>query len=77
MYVNVRFIDQPEKVILVPSKAVLQGEDDSFVFVEVAPNEYTRKNVTIGGISGNQTVILSGLEKGDKIVSEGEFICLN
>lgn len=71
MYVNVRFIDQPEKVILVPSRAVLQGEDDSFVFVEVAPNEYIRKNVVIGGVSGNQTVILSGLEKGDKIVSEG------
>jgi len=71
MYVNVRFIDQPEKVILVPSRAVLQGEDDSFVFVEIAPNEYTRKNVIIGGVSGNQTVILSGLEKGDKVVSEG------
>lgn len=71
MYVNVRFIDQPEKVILVPSRAVLQGEDDSFVFVEVAPHAYSRKNVVIGGVSGNQTVILSGLEKGDKIVSEG------
>ncbi|MTG96625.1 MULTISPECIES: efflux RND transporter periplasmic adaptor subunit [Myroides] len=71
MYVNVRFIDQPEKVILVPSRSILQGEDDSFVFVAVSEHSYVRKNVKIGGVSGDKTVILSGLDKGDKVVSEG------
>ncbi|MEC4113686.1 efflux RND transporter periplasmic adaptor subunit [Myroides pelagicus] len=71
MYVSVRFIDQPEKVILVPSRAILQGEDDSYVFVEVAENSYIRKNVKIGGVSGDKTVILSGIEKGDRVVNEG------
>jgi len=71
MYVSVRFIDQPEQVILVPSRAVLQGEDESFVFVEVNTNEFTRKNVVVGGVSGDRTVIISGLQKGDKVVSEG------
>lgn len=71
MYVNVRFIDQPEDVILIPSRAVLQGEDDSFVFVKVGADQYKKKNVVIGGVSGDKTVILSGLEKGDEVVSEG------
>ncbi len=71
MYVNVRFIDQPEQVILVPSRAVLQGEDHSFVFIEVAPFEYLRKNVVVAGVSGDRTVIVSGLQNGDKVVSEG------
>ncbi|WP_010249423.1 efflux RND transporter periplasmic adaptor subunit [Myroides injenensis] len=71
MYVNVRFIDQPEKVILVPSRAVLQGEDSSFVYVEVSPNSYQQKNIEVGGVSGDKTVVLSGLNKGDKVVYEG------
>ncbi|MDR0228986.1 MAG: efflux RND transporter periplasmic adaptor subunit [Flavobacteriaceae bacterium] len=71
MYVNVRFIDKPEQVMLVSSKAVMQGEDESFVFVKVGENQYTRKNITIGGVSKDKTVVLSGLSAGDEIVSEG------
>ncbi|WP_267740636.1 efflux RND transporter periplasmic adaptor subunit [Myroides injenensis] len=71
MYVNVRFIDQPEKVILIPSRAVLQGEESSFVYVEVGPNAYQQKNIKEGGVSGDKTVVLSGLTKGDKVVYEG------
>lgn len=71
MYVSVRFIDQPEPVILVPSRAVLQGEDNSFVFVKVGENKYAKKSIVIGGVSGDKTVILSGLDKQDEVVSEG------
>ena len=71
MYVNVRFIDQPVEVILVPSKSVLQGEDSAFVFVEEGTNAYRRKDVKIGGVKDDYTVILEGLSVGDRIVSEG------
>lgn len=71
MYVNVRFIDKPEQVILVPSKAVLQGEEQSFVFVKVGENQFTRKNIVVGGSSDKKTVILSGLQSDDEVVSEG------
>ncbi|MHC5353159.1 efflux RND transporter periplasmic adaptor subunit [Myroides sp. LJL115] len=71
MYVSVRFIDKPQKVLLVPTSAIMQGEKDSFVFVEIAPFEFVRKNVIIGGVDQDNTVITSGLLPEDVVVSQG------
>lgn len=71
MYVSVRFIDKPQQVLMVPTSAIMQGENDSFVFVEVGDYEFVRKNIQVGGQSKDQTVILSGLDSKDKVVSQG------
>ncbi|MHC5201019.1 efflux RND transporter periplasmic adaptor subunit [Myroides sp. LJL119] len=71
MYVNVRFKDKPQPVLLIPTSSIMQAENRAFVYVEVAPFEFVIKNVEIGGVKGNQSVITTGLQPGDKVVSEG------
>lgn len=77
MYVTVNFVDAPTNAILVPSKAVLQMNDASFVFVETAAGKYIKRKVGTAGTEGERIVIKSGLSNGDKIVSEGGFYLLD
>nr|WP_068889459.1 efflux RND transporter periplasmic adaptor subunit [Pedobacter panaciterrae] len=76
MYVTVNFVDAPVKAILIPSKAVLQDNDSSFVFVETASGRYMKRKVEIGGTDSDRVIIQSGLYNGDKVVSEGGFYLL-
>lgn len=77
MYVTVNFIDAPTNAILVPSKAVLQMNDASFVFIEIAAGKYIKRKVETAGTEGERVVIKSGLSNGDKIISEGGFYLLD
>lgn len=73
MYVTVNFIDAPMSAILIPSKAILQTDDASFVFVETSAGRYVKRKVETGGSDGDRLVIRSGLNPGDRVVSEGGF----
>ncbi|WP_306349771.1 efflux RND transporter periplasmic adaptor subunit [Flavobacterium sp. '19STA2R22 D10 B1'] len=76
MFVNVRFIDTPENTILIPEKAVLQFNDDAFVFVQTQPNSYTRRKIEVGDKNKGRIVVKSGLKPGEIIVSEGGIFLL-
>jgi cobalt-zinc-cadmium efflux system membrane fusion protein len=77
MYVTVNFIVAPVNAILIPSKALLQMNDASFVFIETAAGRYVKRKVETAGTQGERIVIQSGLNNGDKIVSEGSFYLLD
>ncbi|OMP75875.1 MULTISPECIES: efflux RND transporter periplasmic adaptor subunit [unclassified Chitinophaga] len=77
MYVTVNFIVAPVNAILIPSKALLQMNDASFVFIETAAGKYIKRKVETAGTQGERIVIQSGLNNGDKIVSEGGFYLLD
>jgi len=76
MYVTVKFIDTPEKTILIPSKAVLQFNDKSFVFVQAKEGQYLRRFVETGVTVNDRIQIISGLNPGEVIISEGAFYLL-
>lgn len=76
MYVTVNFIDAPTTAILVPAKAILQSNDTSFVFIEASPGKYTKRKVETDRTENDRVVIKSGLNPGDKIISEGGFYLL-
>lgn len=76
MYVNVNFMDAPASVITVPTKALLQMNESSFVFVIGADGRYSKRKVETAGSTGDRVVIKSGLKKDEKIVSEGGFYLL-
>lgn len=76
MYVTVQFIDTPEPAILIPSKAVLQMDDNQFVFVQVGPNRYEKRKIETEGTSNGKVVVKSGLRSGDVIVIEGGIYLL-
>jgi multidrug efflux system membrane fusion protein len=58
--------------VLVPSAAVQTGQDGQFVFV-VKNNKANMKKVTIGRIVGSDTVIESGVDAGDQVVTDGQL----
>jgi multidrug efflux system membrane fusion protein len=58
--------------VTVPSAAVQTGQDGQFVFV-VKNNKADMKKVKIGRIVGSNTVIESGIDAGDQVVTDGQL----
>jgi cobalt-zinc-cadmium efflux system membrane fusion protein len=78
MYANIQFNDTPVNAILIPTKAVFLMNENSFVFLEIAPNKYMRRKIIIDGddpVTG-KIVVKSGLNVGDKIITEGGYFLL-
>lgn len=70
-------MDKPRNTILVPAKSVLQHDDSSFVFVEVADGNFMRRNVVTGDSVDDKIIITSGLENNETIITEGAFYLLD
>ncbi|MBS1598387.1 MAG: efflux RND transporter periplasmic adaptor subunit [Bacteroidetes bacterium] len=77
MYVTVDFINAPTSAILIPAKAVMQANDESFVFVEVSSDKYLKRKIEPEGSENSKIVIKSGLNENERIISEGGFYLLN
>jgi cobalt-zinc-cadmium efflux system membrane fusion protein len=73
MYGTVRFIAMPLQDIIVPNSAILQDEGTLYVIVSEGGNKFRKANVTVRPVGEMQSVILSGVNEGEKIVTEGAF----
>jgi cobalt-zinc-cadmium efflux system membrane fusion protein len=73
MYTTVHFLSVPVGQIQIPEKTLLQGEKDSYVFVQIAPLVFVRTSVTVETTENGIAVISEGLRPGDKIISEGGY----
>lgn len=71
MYATVQIETQENGQISVPPSALLMNNDEVTVFVEVKPNTYVRKTVTLGSEDENNVQILSGLAPTDRVVISG------
>ncbi len=61
-----------KNVLAVPVSAVLHNEqNEPFVYVEVQPDKFAQRLVTVGAQQNDEQEILSGLKKGENVVSEG------
>ncbi len=78
MYVNVAFgsMGAAERTVpVVPRSAVQNMNDKQIVFVATdKPNVFVIKAVRLGKDSDGRSVVLEGLNVGDKIVTEGSFL---
>jgi membrane fusion protein, multidrug efflux system len=54
----------------VPQAAVSTGEQGTFVFIANAKNQAERRPVTVGEWKGTDWIILSGLQAGDKVITD-------
>ena len=59
--------------ISVPSTAIQTGAQHPFVYIVTADNIAESREVTVGPVSDERTVILAGLAAGERIVVEGQF----
>ena len=73
MYTTMHFLSAPVEQIQIPEKALLQGEKDSYVFVQIAPAIFVRTSVMVETTENGIAVISQGLCPGDKIISEGGY----
>jgi len=77
MYVNVNFTKKASDAAFIPAKSLLQYNDQSYVFLAIGKDKYLRRYVETGITDKDQVQILSGLQAGDNIISEGAFYLLN
>jgi len=62
------------KALTIPNSALMEEQGIFFVFVQVTPELFEKREVKTGVTDGIKTEILSGLKTGDRIVSKGAIL---
>jgi hypothetical protein len=58
---------------LIPKEAVLEHEGKKIVYVLLSGEEFERREVVVGDEMGNKVAVLSGLNKGERVVTQGAY----
>ncbi|MCU1238503.1 MAG: efflux transporter, family, subunit [Candidatus Solibacter sp.] len=74
MYGTIRHTDSMKTLPVVPAGAVMQGDGKTSVWVERGPGRFQPIEVKVGERAGNMLPVLSGLEAGARIVSDGAML---
>lgn len=74
MQANVR-LDAGEQItaMMIPKEAVLEHEGRKIVYVLLSGEEFERREVTLGDEFGARVAVLSGLNKGERVVTQGAY----
>lgn len=74
MQANVR-LDAGESVtaMMIPREAVLDNEGKKIVYVLLSGEEFQRREVTLGDEYGDRVAVLSGLQAGERVVTQGAY----
>jgi cobalt-zinc-cadmium efflux system membrane fusion protein len=60
--------------LTVPDSAVLRdAQNEPFVYVEVSPNQFGQRSVTIGDTTDGKTQVLGGLKTGERVIADGSL----
>jgi RND family efflux transporter MFP subunit len=73
MFARVRIGSAAGPRVLVPTESVQRVGGLDVVFVEEAPGTYRRTLVQTGGSLGGRTVLLAGVEAGERVVTDGSY----
>lgn len=73
MLVSMLVQSKPISKLSVPVKSIVREEDKDHVFVQIAPNKYRLREVTVGDNYQGMVAIVNGVESGEIVVSEGAF----
>jgi len=73
MLVSMLVQSRPISKLSVPVKSIVREEDKDHVFVQIAPNKYRLREVTVGDNYQGMVAIVNGVESGEIVVSEGAF----
>jgi membrane fusion protein, heavy metal efflux system len=75
MFATLRVVRTRTDGIRVPVTAVLRdGDDSGTVYVETSAGHYDKRQVALGMVQDKQVVILSGLQPGDHLVTQGALL---
>jgi len=73
MLAAMTFVDESEPKITVPATAVVREDNKDHVFVQLEPNHFILREVTLGAEDADDRVLESGVKPGEKIVLDGAF----
>ena len=60
--------------LTVPDSGVLRdAQNEPFVYVEVSPNQFGQRPITIGGAADGNTQVLTGLKTGERVIADGSL----
>ncbi len=60
--------------LTVPDAAVLRdAQNEPFVYVEVSPNQFGQRAITIGETADGNTRVLTGLKTGERVIADGSL----
>lgn len=74
MFGRIRHVEGTRKMPAVPSSALLQGQSGSYLYVETTPGRFRQTPVQTGSRMGEFIGIASGLQPGDRIVTDGVML---
>ena len=60
--------------LTVPRESVLEEMGNYFVYVQLTPEYFEKREVTVGKSDGIRTEILSGLSAGERVVAKGAVL---
>jgi cobalt-zinc-cadmium efflux system membrane fusion protein len=61
------------QMLLIPKEAVLDNEGKKIVYVLVSGEEFERRDVVLGDEYGGKVAILSGVQPGERVVTQGAY----
>lgn len=74
MYATVRLTTPTRVALTVPTTAVVRTGERAVVFVDMGGGELMPHDVSLGGVSGDLTEVLSGLEAGQRVVTSAQYL---
>jgi RND family efflux transporter, MFP subunit len=71
MFATVAFDHKSANAIVVPSSAIMQDSNSSYLFVKVGRNKFARRVVAATSCNDSEVIVRSGLKAGDVVVAKG------
>jgi cobalt-zinc-cadmium efflux system membrane fusion protein len=74
MFAGVDFGDPQSGVITLPLSAIVTVDGKDYAFIEVSPGQYTRRQVMLSNATAKESIILNGIQEGDRVVTTGVML---
>jgi len=74
MFGSIRHTTALRSLPVVPRSAVVQEYGRTVVFVERAPGQFERREVSLGAAAGNAVAVVVGVRSGDRVVVDGAVL---
>jgi len=74
MFGTIRHAGALRSLPVIPRSAVVQEYGRAVVFVERAPEQFERRDITLGSAAGSSLPVLTGVQAGDRVVVDGAIL---
>ena len=71
MFCETHFLSSPTKAVILPATAIMQEQENDYVFVKIGKGKFVRRKVEIESVKQNNVRIVNGIAEGENVVIEG------